>query len=95
VEDNTRFLCTMKAIEAEAIDVPAGKFRALRFELTLRNLTSRKRGEVEVKHAEVWTTNDPFHIPLRLKTGAFVGHLYADLAKFKLASGERPPSMCQ
>jgi len=95
VEDNTRFLFTMMAVGQEEISVPAGKFRAIQFELTIRNLTTRRKEEAEVKRAEVWASDDRYHIPLRLKTGAFIGHIYADLAKFKLASGETPPSLCQ
>jgi hypothetical protein len=94
IESNTRFLFDLRAVGKEEISVPAGKFHALKMRPLLLELSPHKKKELEVKEAEMWVSDDPHHIPLRLKTASFIGYIYIDLAKFKLGSGARPPSLC-
>jgi len=94
VENNARYLFTVQAVGVEEITVPAGKFRAVKLRPVLTRLGGVKKKPVAAKEAEVWVSDDDYHIPLRLKTASFVGHIYVDLANFQLASGGRPPSLC-
>lgn len=94
VEDNARYRFTVQALDVEEVTVPAGRFRAIKLRPVLTRLGSLKKKPVAAKEAEVWVSDDDYHIPLRLKTASFVGHIYVDLANFQLASGGRPPSLC-
>lgn len=95
VADNARYLFIMETLDVEKISVPAGQFRALKMRPILLKVTTRKKKPIQfAKDAYIWVTDDVYHIPLRLKSASFIGHIYVDLAKFKLGSGELPPSLC-
>jgi len=95
VEDNARYHFTIQALAAEEIAVPAGKFRSIKMRPVLTRIASRSKKPVAAKEAEIWVSDDDYHIPLKLKTASFVGHIYVELASFKLGTGEKPPSMCE
>jgi hypothetical protein len=93
IEDNARYLFTISAVALEEVTVPAGRFRAIKMTPVLTKIARQRKKPVAAKEAEIWVSDDEFHMPLRLKTASFVGHIYIDLARFKLGSGERPPSL--
>jgi len=91
IEDNDKYLFTMTAIAKERISVAAGTFDALKLEPTLKKLTGRKRkGGGKIKKAHIWVTDDERHIPIKLKSKVFIGHIYGDLVKIEMEGENKP-----
>ncbi len=93
VEDNARYLFTMSAVAVEEISLPAGRFQALKMQTSLLRLAALRKKPEPAKEAEIWVSDDHYRLPLKLKTASFIGHIYVDLARFSLPSGEKPPSL--
>ncbi len=84
IEDNDKYLFTMKAVDKERISVAAGTFDAIKMEPTIKKLTGHKRqGGEKIKTAHIWVTDDERHIPIKLKSKVFIGHVYGDLVKLE------------
>ncbi|NOZ23954.1 MAG: DUF3108 domain-containing protein [Planctomycetes bacterium] len=91
IEDNDKYLFTMKAVAKERITVAAGTFDAIKLEPTIKKLTGRKRkGGGKIKKANIWVTDDKRHIPIKLKSKVFIGHIYGDLIKLENVEEGRP-----
>lgn len=84
IEDNDKYLFTMTALAKERITVAAGTFDTLKMEPTLKKLSGRTRpGGEKIKTANIWVTDDDRHIPVKLKSKVFIGHVYGDLVKLE------------
>ncbi|MEW6358092.1 MAG: DUF3108 domain-containing protein [Planctomycetota bacterium] len=91
IEDNDKYLFTMKAIAKERITVAAGTFDALKLEPTIKKLTGRIRKEGgKIKTAHIWVTDDERRIPIKLKSKVFIGHIYGDLIKLENEEEGKP-----
>jgi len=89
IEDNDKYLFTMTALKKERITVAAGTFDAIKLEPSIVKLTGRKRaGGSKIKKAYIWVTDDERHIPVKLKSKVFIGHVYGDLVKLEAAGGD-------
>jgi len=85
IENNHRYMLTMKVLGRERINVAAGTFRTLKVEPKLTKLsgTGTKLKE-KLKEAYLWVTDDERHIPVKLKSSVFIGHVYADLVRYTI-----------
>jgi hypothetical protein len=72
----------VKVKKRERIKVPAGKFDTILVEPLLR---APGIFVAKGKKLEVWLTDDPRRLPVRLRTEVFIGHVSAELLPQKTA----------
>jgi len=84
IENNHRYVLTIRVVGKERINVAAGTFDTLKVEPKLAKLTGGGDLKEKLKKAYIWVTDDKRHIPVKLKSAVFIGHVYADLVRYSL-----------
>lgn len=74
-----RYLVRLDIVAAETIDVPAGRFAALKVVPHLWRIEGRPAPDTRLRRATIWVTDDPRHVPLRIRSKVFVGAVSVDL----------------
>jgi hypothetical protein len=70
----------VKVLKREKVKVPAGKFSCLLIQPVLRHPGIFV---AKGKKLEVWVTDDARHMPVRMRSEVFIGHVSADLVSYK------------
>jgi hypothetical protein len=66
---------------AEEIDVPAGRFRALRVVPSVWRVGGQPELDTRLRGATIWVADDPLRTLLRIRSEIFVGAVTLDLVK--------------
>lgn len=66
----------------ETIEVPAGTFAALRVVPHLWRIEGRPAPDTRLRRATIWVSDDPRHVPLRIRSKVFVGSVDVDLVDY-------------
>jgi hypothetical protein len=77
-----RYMVRLDIRAREEIDVPAGRFAALKVVPHLWRIEGRPAPDTRLRRATIWVTDDPRHIPLRIRSKVFVGAVDVDLVDF-------------
>ncbi len=77
-----RYMVRLDIEAREPIEVPAGRFAALRIVPHLWRIEGRPAPDTRLRRATIWVTDDPRHIPLRIESKVFVGAVRVDLVDF-------------
>ena len=78
-EKSYRIQLTVAA--AEEIDVPAGRFRALRVVPEVWQMGEKAALDTRLRGATIWVADDPLRTLLRIRSEVFVGAVSLDLVK--------------
>jgi hypothetical protein len=70
----------------EAIDVPAGRFSALRIEPTVYKLGSGTQRDQRLHQATIWVADDSLRTLLRIRSEIFIGAVTLDLVRVEPAA---------
>jgi len=65
----------------ERIDVPAGRFSALRVVPTVWKVGSQPERDTRLRQATIWVADDPARTLLRIRSEIFIGAITLDLVK--------------
>jgi hypothetical protein len=76
----------IERLEAEDLEVPAGRFAALAYRVDARPA----QGEAEVRDVRLWLSADPRRLPLQLRAETLLGTLTARLVAHHGAEPDRP-----
>ena len=76
-----RYRVRLDIQDHEQIDVPAGRFSALRVVPELWRLEGEPAPDTRLRRATVWVSDDPEHVLLRIRSSIFVGAVTLDLVK--------------
>ena len=74
-----RYAVRLDIRASETIEVPAGRFAALRVVPHLWRIEGRPAPDTRLRRATIWVTDDPRHVPLRIRSKVFVGSVDVDL----------------
>lgn len=77
-----RYLVRLDVRASEPIDVPAGSFAALRVVPHVWRIEGRPAPDTRLRRATIWVTDDPRHVPLRIRSKVFAGSVTLDLVDF-------------
>ena len=77
-----RYIVRLDVVAREPVDVPAGRFAALRVVPHLWRIEGRPAPDTRLRRATIWVTDDPRHVPLRIRSKVFVGSVTVDLVDF-------------
>lgn len=77
------FLITAKVSGKEKIEVPAGKFTAIKVDLRLWRIGRDYQLDTpaKCKHAVAWVSDDSDRLPLKAQADVFVGSIWGELQK--------------
>ena len=83
---NTAYLASVRVVCSEKIQVMAGKYNALKFEVRLQKITTTLGLEPhrKFKRAFIWISDDENRILLRVEAEIFVGSVWMELQSVKL-----------
>jgi len=77
---HNRYVVALKVEQRERVRVALGDFDALRITPTILYVSdSEVRGKV--REATIWVSADERHLPLRVRTTAFIGYITVDLVE--------------
>ena len=84
---NSAYLANVRVVGRERIQVPAGKYDALKFEIRLQKVTSQLTlvPHTKFKHAYVWLSDDANRVLLRVEAEIFVGSVWMELQSLQVA----------
>ena len=74
-----RYLVRLDITASEPIEVPAGRFAALKVVPHLWRIEGRPAPDTRLRRATIWVTDDPRHVPLRIRSKVFVGSVDVEL----------------
>lgn len=74
-----RYLVRLDIVARETVEVPAGRFAALRVVPHLWRIEGRPAPDTRLRRATIWVTDDAQHVPLRIRSKVFVGSVSVDL----------------
>ena len=74
-----RYLVRLDIAASEPIEVPAGRFAALKVVPHLWRIEGRPAPDTRLRRATIWVTDDPRHVPLRIQSKVFVGSVTVEL----------------
>jgi hypothetical protein len=77
-----RYTVRLDVKARETVDVPAGRFAALRVVPHLWRIAGRAAPDTRLRRATIWVTDDPRHVPLRIRSKVFIGAVNVDLVDF-------------
>lgn len=81
------YLAYVKVLGRETVQVPAGKYPAIKVDLKLQGIN--KKGQLEphtkFKSAQAWISDDPDRLLLKISGEIFVGSVWAELQSVKFA----------
>jgi hypothetical protein len=72
----------------ERISISSGTFDALRLEPRFHKIGDED-DPPKVRQMTIWVTESEPHIPLRMKSGTFIGHVTGELVRIESATAER------
>jgi hypothetical protein len=78
-----RYLVRLDIVARETVDVPAGRFAALRVVPHLWRIEGRPAPDTRLRRATIWVTDDARHVPLRIRSKVFVGSVSVDLVRLE------------
>ena len=75
------YLCTVKVVGREHLNVPAGNYDAIKLDLQLTKIAKNRelKAHKKFKHATIWISNDSERLVLRIEAQIFVGTVFAEL----------------
>jgi hypothetical protein len=77
-----RYLVRLDITAREPIEVPAGRFTALKVVPHLWRIEGRPAPDTRLRRATIWVTDDPRHVPLLIRSKVFVGSVNVELVDF-------------
>jgi hypothetical protein len=77
-----RYLVRLDITASEPIEVPAGRFAALKVVPHLWRIEGRPAPDTRLRRATIWVTDDERHIPLLIRSKVFVGSVTVELVDF-------------
>lgn len=77
----SRYRVRLTVAGLDTIDVPAGRFRALRVVPEVWKLGRTTAPDRRLRHATIWVADDPERTLLRIRSEVFVGAVTLDLVK--------------
>jgi hypothetical protein len=82
-EDHYRVRLMIRA--EETVDVPAGRFEALRVEPEVIKIKEKEEVDKRVRRATIWVTRAPMRTILRIRSEIFIGVITLDLVQMDQA----------
>lgn len=77
-----RYRVRLDIEDSETIDVPAGRFAALKIVPQLWQMEGQPAPDTRLRRATIWVSDDPAHLVLRIRSRIFVGAVTLDLVEF-------------
>jgi hypothetical protein len=77
-----RYLVRLDITASEPIEVPAGRFAALKVVPHLWRIEGRPAPDTRLRRATIWVTDDEQHVPLLIRSKVFVGSVTVELVDF-------------
>jgi hypothetical protein len=74
-----RYRVQLDISSSDPIDVPAGRFAALKVVPKLWQIEGQPAPDTRLRSATIWVSDDPAHLLLRIRSRIFVGSLTLDL----------------
>lgn len=74
-----RYMVRLDISASEPVEVPAGRFQALKVVPHLWRIEGRPAPDTRLRRATIWVTDDPRHVPLRIRSKVFVGSVTVEL----------------
>jgi hypothetical protein len=83
---NTPYLANIHVLDRENIQVQAGKYDALKFDIHLQKISPQLTllPHTKFKHAYVWLSDDADRVLLRVEAEIFVGRVWMELESLKV-----------
>jgi hypothetical protein len=82
----SRYRVQLTVAGPEPIEVPAGRFRALRVEPEIWKIGREPTRDTRLRQATVWVADDPARTLLRIRSEIFVGAITLDLTELEPAA---------
>lgn len=86
-----RYRVHLAAQGLEQIDVPAGRFTALKIVPEVWRVAEAAEPDARLRRATIWVADDPAHTLLRIRSEIFIGAITIDLIKIRDARVEDAP----
>lgn len=80
----------LSAKRRETIKTPAGKFKAIVFDLFVTRTSAKQEKLAKLRHARIWVSDDKRKLPLRLDSEVFIGRVYGELTKIENLTKKAP-----
>lgn len=78
-----RYLVRLDIVARETVQVPAGRFAALKVVPHLWRIEGRPAPDTRLRKATIWVTDDARHVPLRIRSKVFFGSVSVDLVELE------------
>jgi hypothetical protein len=88
------FFVEIESRGAEMIDLAAGPRQALRLDLKIQRVNTKKGNTLEphskFRSGKIWLSNDADRIPLRAEVDIFIGYVFAEIVGYERLDAETP-----